>query len=281
MTGVAGEGTGVSLGPRAAPRVVATDLDGTLVRSDGSISARSVHALRAARAAGARVLLVTARPPRTVERLLGPTGWSDALAVCSNGALVHDLGTGSVVEATTVPAAVAAAAVQALSAHLPGVAWAVETGHRLVQGPGWGRSDPVDRAHETRVGALADLWAHPVVKLLAWSAGHSGDQLLAVARGLAVAGVEATHSGGRNMIELSAAGVTKARALASLCRRWGVASDDVVAFGDMPNDVPMLRWAGRSWAVSGAHPDALAAATATTASNDDDGVAQVLERLFA
>ena len=226
-------------------------------------------------------LLVTARPPRTVERLLGHTGWFDAVAICSNGALVYDLATKSVIESNAVPVAVASAAAHALSAHLPEVAWAVETGHSLVQGPGWGRSDPIDRPHETRVEALSDLWVHPVVKLLGWSAAQSSDRMLAVARRLSFAGIEATHSGGQNMIEISAAGVTKARTLANCCEEWGVSPDDVVAFGDMPNDVPMLRWAGRSWAMSGAHPDAVAAATATTASNDEDGVARTLERLFA
>lgn len=281
MTGVAGERTALPEPSRQAPRVVATDLDGTLVRSDGTISARSVSALRSARAAGAQVLLVTARPPRTVERLLGPTGWSDALALCSNGALVYDLASAAVVTSTTVPAVVAAAAARTLGDRLTGVGWAVETGHGLVQGPGFGRSDPVDRLHETRVDALTDLWAHPVVKLLGWSAVHSSDEMLAVARRLSVTGVEATHSGGRNLIEISAAGVTKAGTLARCCQQWGVAAEDVVAFGDMPNDVPMLRWAGRSWAVSGAHPDAAAAATARAAGNDEDGVAQVLEQLFA
>jgi hydroxymethylpyrimidine pyrophosphatase-like HAD family hydrolase len=60
----------------------------------------------------------------------------------------------------------------------------------------------------------------------------------------------------------------------------GVAAREVVAFGDMPNDVPMLTWAGTSYAMANAHPDVLAAVTHTTGRNDDDGVAMVLERLF-
>ena len=281
MTGVVGDSAEECTASWSAPEVIATDLDGTLVRTDGTISARSVRALRTAREAGARVVLVTARPPRTVERLLGQTGWFDAIAICSNGALVYDLAHKSVIESSTVPVAVASAAAQALDAHLPEVTWAVETGHSLVQGPGWGRSDPIDRAFEIRVATLSELWGHPVVKLLGWSAAQSSDQMLSVARRLSFAGIEVTHSGGQNMIEISAAGVTKAHTLASCCEDWGMAPGDVVAFGDMPNDVPMLRWAGRSWAVSGAHPDAMAASSGTTASNDDDGVARILEQLFA
>jgi hypothetical protein len=65
-----------------------------------------------------------------------------------------------------------------------------------------------------------------------------------------------------------------------VCAQRGIASDDVVAFGDMPNDLPMLRWAGHGVAVANAHPDLLTAADEVTASNDDAGVARVLERLF-
>jgi hydroxymethylpyrimidine pyrophosphatase-like HAD family hydrolase len=83
-----------------------------------------------------------------------------------------------------------------------------------------------------------------------------------------------TYSGER-LVEISAAGVTKAFAVASL----GVPAGAAVAFGDMPNDVPMLEWAGLGVAVENAHPDAIAAADEVTASNDEDGVALVLERL--
>ena len=78
---------------------------------------------------------------------------------------------------------------------------------------------------------------------------------------------------------ISAAGVTKAFALAAHCAELGIRPEEVVAFGDMPNDVPMLTWAGRGVAVANAHPEALAAADEVTASNDEDGVALVLEQL--
>jgi hydroxymethylpyrimidine pyrophosphatase-like HAD family hydrolase len=81
-------------------------------------------------------------------------------------------------------------------------------------------------------------------------------------------------------MEISASGVSKAVALSRLADELGVPADEVVAFGDMPNDVPMLGWAGHAVAVANAHPDVLAAADEITASNDDDGVAQVIERLL-
>ncbi|HWB38139.1 MAG TPA: HAD hydrolase family protein, partial [Rugosimonospora sp.] len=82
------------------------------------------------------------------------------------------------------------------------------------------------------------------------------------------------------LVEISAAGITKATGLALLAAEYAVAPEDVVAFGDMPNDVPMLHWAGRAVAVANAHPEALAAADDVTLSNVDDGVAAYLERWF-
>jgi hydroxymethylpyrimidine pyrophosphatase-like HAD family hydrolase len=79
---------------------------------------------------------------------------------------------------------------------------------------------------------------------------------------------------------MSAQGVTKATALAALARHHLIGAGQVVAFGDMPNDLPMLNWAGTSYAVANAHPDVLAAVTHVTAANDDDGVAQILEKLY-
>jgi hydroxymethylpyrimidine pyrophosphatase-like HAD family hydrolase len=92
--------------------------------------------------------------------------------------------------------------------------------------------------------------------------------------------VTPTHSSGGALIEMSARGVTKASALAVLAEERGIKPDEVVAFGDMPNDLPMLSWAGTSYAVANAHPSVLAAADHVTAANNDDGVAQVLEALF-
>jgi hydroxymethylpyrimidine pyrophosphatase-like HAD family hydrolase len=124
------------------------------------------------------------------------------------------------------------------------------------------------------------MWLLPLVKVLGWSEFRTADQMLEVIRSLNLTDVESTHSGGAGIVELSAASITKARALADFCQSHGALAEDVVAFGDMPNDIPMLRWAGRSWAVANGHPEAQAAATAITAGNDQDGVAQVLEGLY-
>jgi hydroxymethylpyrimidine pyrophosphatase-like HAD family hydrolase len=90
-----------------------------------------------------------------------------------------------------------------------------------------------------------------------------------------------SYSGAPGLAEISALGVTKAAALGVWCAARGIDSADVFAFGDMPNDLPMLTWAGRSFAVANAHPDVLEIVDEVCASNDDDGVAQVLEGALA
>jgi hydroxymethylpyrimidine pyrophosphatase-like HAD family hydrolase len=209
MVGPAGHGGG-PMRTLDAARVVATDLDGTLLRSDGTISDRSVRALKRACAAGARVVLVTARPPRTVHAVTSAADWTDGLAICSNGAIIYDLARRTVEHAVTVAPAAAEQSVRVLTARMPEIVWSVETGLELVRGPGWSSRFSHDLAQTSQVNDLAELWLHPAVKLLARSGSRSADDMLDVARGVALDGVEVTHSGGAGMIEICAAGVSKA-----------------------------------------------------------------------
>lgn len=259
-------------------RLVACDLDGTLLRSDGTVSRRTRDAWRVATAAGLRMVIVTARPPRYLDAVadaLAGTG----TAICANGAVIYDLSARRVTEVRPLARERTEAVVAAVAAAVPGVGFAVETGERVVFEPAFGRPDNGDV--RLAVAGLADLWRHgtPIVKLLAWSALGTADSLLAVVRAAAGDGVECTHSGGQRLVEISAAGVSKVAALAAHCQSLGIPAADVVAFGDMPNDLAMLRWAGHGYAVANAHPSVLAAGLATTAGNDEDGVARVLERL--
>ena len=89
-----------------------------------------------------------------------------------------------------------------------------------------------------------------------------------------------TYSHPRGLLEISPAGVTKAVGLAEVAERLGIAAADVVAFGDMPNDLEMLRWAGHGVAMGNAHPMLRDVADEVTASNAEDGLALVLERWF-
>jgi Cof subfamily protein (haloacid dehalogenase superfamily) len=267
----------VSTGQGAAPRLVASDLDGTLVRSDQSISERTRAVLARVEKAGALFVMVTGRPPRWMAQVARDTGHR-GLAVCANGALVYDLHTERVVQDFRIDRGTALQLVQELRASVPGIAFAVEKGP-----DGFGRESayvPRWDNGEVLVAPVEELVEQGAVKLLARVEGTASDDLLARAREVVGELAECTHSSGDGLVEISATGVSKASGLAVLAREWGVEPSEVIAFGDMPNDLPMLAWAGRSVAMGNAHPDVLAAADEVTATNDDDGVAKVLERWF-
>jgi hydroxymethylpyrimidine pyrophosphatase-like HAD family hydrolase len=269
-----------------APRLLALDLDNTLLRSDGSLSDRTRRALKAVAAAGVELVVVTARPPRFVIPVAAQLGLDGVapggmggVALCANGAIELDLGTGTWTATRPLPLAVAARTVDALAGMGTPVGFAVERGDRVVYEPGFVLGDGPDvRLAVPDLATMLEV-GRPVVKLLARSATRAADELLAAAAAVLGDEVEATHSGGRGLLEISAAGVSKVAGLADLCALRGIAPARVMAFGDAPNDLAMLRWAGTGYAVANAHPSVLAAVARHTASNDEDGVAAILETL--
>lgn len=260
-----------------APRLVASDLDGTLVRSDLSVSDRTRDVLARVERAGSLFVMVTGRPPRWMAPVADATGHR-GLAVCANGAIVYDLHTEQVVRSSLIEAGAAAEVVAALRRDVPGIAFAVEKGL-----DGFGREPsyvPRWDNGQVVVAPVEELIASGVVKLLARHEELGSDELLAAARASVGAVAECTHSSSDGLLEISASGISKASGLAALAQEWQVDSSQVVAFGDMPNDLPMLAWAGHSVGMANAHPEVLEAVDEVTSSNDDDGVAQVLERWF-
>ncbi len=259
-------------------RLVATDLDGTLLRSDGTVSERSRRAVAAVEAAGVPFVMVTGRPPRWMSQIADATGHR-GLAVCANGAVVYDLHAEKVVRTDLISAVAAREVVEALRRALPDISFAVERhgagfAHEPSYRPRWDSTDPKEQ------GPVEQLLTSGVIKLLARHESLSADDLLAAARAAVGDGATLTHSSSDGLLEISAAGVSKASGLAALAAEHGVDAADAIAFGDMPNDLPMLAWAGRSYAMGNAHPSVLADADEVTAANDDDGVAMVLETLF-
>jgi Cof subfamily protein (haloacid dehalogenase superfamily) len=201
------------------------------------------------------------------------------MAVCANGAVLWDVHTESVLEASPLAPAVARQLVALLKGEVPGGAWAVERtggfGHEPEYVPRW----PVPA--DTLIDAVEELINEPAVKLMLRHNYLSADVLLERAKAVGGHLAEFSHSSTNDtLIEISAMGVSKASGLARLCRRLHIDREDVIAFGDMPNDLPMLAWVGRAVAVANAHPQVIAAADEVTAANDESGVAQVLERLF-
>ena len=256
---------------------MATDLDGTIIRSDGTISPRTVAAFARVEAAGARFVLVTGRPPRMM-RPIAETFEHRGTAICANGALSYDLRTETVAALHLIPPAALAAAVTALRAAAPGIGIAVEypDGHaadHAYQALNWDVNSSMPRL------ADEELFARPASKLLGRHFGYTCDDLLALALPALDGLVSVTHSNSKGLVEAAALGVSKATVVAEVAAAHGIGREAVIAFGDMPNDLPLLAWAGTSCAVANAHPAVLAATTRVIGSNDDDGVAEYLEKL--
>jgi len=257
------------------PRLAAIDLDGTLLRSDKTLSERTLSALHVAQSAGLVIAVVSARGPRGVREIVDGTELRGA-AICSNGAIVIDLPEGSIRRMRTFESEVAMELVRALRERLPGVLFGVER-EAFSHEPGfaaWNWMPPPG----TRIDDALALLDEPATKLVVLHGGHEVEALAAVVREVAGGRADAYVSGPW-VVEVSPAGVNKAAALAELCDELGIEAAEVVAFGDHLNDVPMLAWAGRAVAVENAHPDLVAVADEVTSSNDEDGVAIVLERL--
>ena len=262
----------------ALPRMIASDLDGTLLGPDGGVSVRTRAALDAARERGIEVVLVTGRPPRWVRDIPAATG-AHTVVVCANGALLYDVDAHAVVDHAPLASPLAVELVEHLRADAPGCRFACEMTFTF----GRDADYPVRLAvpDDVLVGDVAAMAAEQdVTKLIIRDDEVEHDALVRVVRAIVGDRAEVTHSG-YGIVEVSARGVDKARGLRVACARHGIDPADVVAFGDMPNDIPLLRLAGRGVAVANAHPDVLAAADEVTASNADDGVAQAIERLLA
>lgn len=261
-------------------RLVACDLDGTIVRPDGSVTARTVAALEACERVGMRVVFVTGRPPRWMGPVADATGHR-GVAVCANGALVYDLAAERVLRIRAMPVPTVREVARLVASAVPGGAFAVETIDGFMREPAY---RPRRGLVDVPVGPLDVLLADapPVVKLLYRVEAGVADDMLAAARHALEGLAEPVHSDGTSgMLEIAAPGVSKASTLAELAAEDGIGPQDVIAFGDMPNDVPMLLWAGTGYAMAGGHPEAVAAAGRTAPRCEDDGVAQVLEGLLA
>jgi Cof subfamily protein (haloacid dehalogenase superfamily) len=264
----------------AAPiKLIATDLDGTLLRSDGTLSPRTRRALTGIVARGIHVVIATARPFRALRPLLESSplqGWG----VCQNGAVVYELGSLERVLGWELESAVARSIVVELRRELDGVAFACEMDDLFHCEPHFASRLQAMEPPQVTYGDALDLIVAPLTKLLVHHRLHGSEQLAQVTERVIGARATVTHSGA-GFVEISAAGVTKASAIEALCVKLGIARAEVIAFGDMPNDLPMMRWAGRCVAVANAHADVLGCADEISPSNDDDGVAVLMERILS
>lgn len=269
------------------PKLIVSDLDGTFLSPDGSVSSRNLAAVAAAERAGIPVVFATGRP----IRMLGPVRGlrrMQATVIASNGAMTYDLGRESVVSVSAISSSLAAEAFADLRAQVDDVAFGVDTGIRAGYEPAYlsydGTTFNIRDDPERYVGELAELVADgEFVKLLVLREGSDVDELTGHVREVLGNRLAATHSSAdRALVEVAAAGVSKAATLAVLCERMGIAPEEVAAFGDMPNDLEMLGWVGMPYVMADAHPELLALERAVViGSNADSAVGVAIETLVA
>jgi len=267
------------------PKLVASDVDGTLLTPLDEVSERTVAVIARVLAAGTPFALVTGRPPRWVPHIARAAGL-DGYAVCANGAALYDIGADRVVWQHVLDPVLLGDLVGVLDHALPGCAYATErlgaTAHddtvrqfiaeSTYRHP-WPEGPDVEFTR-------AEVLGLPAVKLLVRHDRMTSAEMAFAAGQVLDGQVDITYSSNSGLLEISAHGVTKATGLADVADRLGVAAADVIAFGDMPNDVPMLGWAGHGVAMANAHESALDVADEVTGPNSEDGVAMVLERWF-
>jgi Cof subfamily protein (haloacid dehalogenase superfamily) len=267
-------------------RLLATDLDGTLLRSDGTVSAHTRAVIERADEVGFPVVMVTGRPIRWLPEVAVATGLH-GVAVAANGALLYDLDRAEIVNVHPLTPDTMARVAEVLRGAFPGVRFAAEYGIDFAYEKQYEHEwdiEPVDNrgsmAPVVTVGDLAEIIARPAVKLLVRNPVENTDTFLRDAADVVGGLASVTRSGTSSLVEIAAPGVTKATGLAAVAARLGVDAGDIAAVGDMPNDVAMLRWAGHSFAVGNAHRDAIAAADSLLGTNDEDAVAGLLQRLL-
>ena len=265
------------------PSLVASDVDGTLIDDTERISDRTRAAVHAVVDSGTPFVLATGRPPRWIAPVVDQLRYAP-LAVCANGAVLYDSATDQVLSAAVLTTDELGWLAEVAETVFPGSGLAAErvgaSAHdaatpQFVSSPGyehaWLNPDITELAEY-------DVIAAPAIKLLIRLPGASSaamaEALLPKLHGL----VDLTFSTDNGLLEISAAGVTKASGLQEAARHLGVPFDDLVAFGDMPNDIPMLSIARHGVAMENAHPEAKSVADEVTATNVDDGVARILER---
>jgi Cof subfamily protein (haloacid dehalogenase superfamily) len=268
------------------PSLIASDVDGTLLNDDEKVTARTRDAVLAAIAGGAMFVLATGRPPRWIAPVVDALGFAP-MAVCANGAVIYDSGQDRILSARTLSADLLAELAEIATRAIPGAGLAVErvgrTAHdaatpQFVSSPGyehaWLNPD------NTEV-SLDDLLSSPAVKLLIRKAGaRSSDMADALAMHVGLQG-DITYSTDNGLVEIVPLGISKASGIEEVARPADIGAEQAIAFGDMPNDVPMLTWAAHGVAMGNAHPQVLAVADEVTATNNDDGLARVLERWWS
>ena len=261
-------------------RAIATDLDGTLLRTDHSVSERTRRAINEAEDAGWHFLIATGRPPRWMAPVLEQVG-DRGLVVCANGASVYDPSKGELIARNDLAPEVARSIADDLMAAFPEAILGVEQGFefgvdRMIERTGVAKQFK----DELRIGPIHSFLDEPVTKLVVRMPPPPKPGTALVVQAVVGERALVTHSVDESFLELSRPDVHKASTVEWVLEQFGVKAQEVVSFGDMPNDRELVEWSGWGVAMGNGHPDLHEAADEVTTSNDDDGVAMVIERLL-
>ena len=262
------------------PKLIGTDLDGTIVAHYGFISERTKIAFTAANAAGIHIYFVTGRPIRWMTEI--KENFNFGLGICGNGAMLYDFLNEKILEEWLFSVEAQLETVKRLRAVIPPVTFAVEVNQQFAREkkyvPRWDIG-----ADNVGVDEIEEVITAPALKILArcQNGEFSSDEMLVLASKELAGIATVTHSNSTDsLLEISADGVSKGATLAKMAARHGLTADDCVTFGDNPNDFSMLTWASRSWAMADGHPDLMKHAKYQTDAHQEDGVAKVIERLL-
>ena len=262
------------------PKLIATDLDGTIVQYDGTISERTIEAFSKAHAMGIHIYFVTGRPPRWMDEIRDAFGFGGA--ICGNGAMLYDLKTSTVTEEWMISKEMQAEIAQRLRIAIPPISFAIESHdyyHREKSYvPRWDIG-----LDNIGVERIEDAIRGPAFKMLARCSNgeFTSDEMLDIALPELDGFVTVTHSNANeSLLEISALGISKGQTLAKVAGRLNIDSSDCISFGDNPNDFSMLEWAARSYAISDGHPEAPSFAKGIAEPCTEDGVAKIIEQLL-
>ncbi len=256
------------------PRLVALDIDGTLVDHHEQVSPTVVKAVQAAREARAHIVLATGRSVFGIDHVIDLLGLPSGHCVASNGAVTFTYPPTEIRTAITFNPE---AAVRMVLEHVPDALVAVE-----VVGRGYRTNKLFPEGEitgEMWLESLDDLVSEPVTRVVIRDPQSSAEDFIALAESLGLHGTN-YFVGYTAWLDLAPEGVSKASALADVAAELDVAQGDVLAIGDGRNDLEMLTWAGRGVAMGQAPDDVKAVADAVTDPIADDGAATEIARAF-
>ncbi len=265
-------------------KLVATDLDGTLLRTDKTVSEYTKRIIRDLVDSGIQFVPASGRQLFSMRNVLRQIEFTGTV-VSANGAAVVDVPSEIARFVTELQPDPMRRVVDLMIEQVPGLVVAAvrDLGRVLVAEPGYVElmlpGDHDRNPEDVKQLDLAGVCSEPSVKTLLRTTQVSVAEMYEFALTLDVEHVSMTDAGAP-FLEVMGPGVTKQSAIAQLCESLDIAPSEVMAFGDWVNDLELLRWAGVGVAVENAHPDAIAAADRVTAANDDDGVARLLAELL-